>query len=124
MCKHVLFPLSFVFNIRTIRLYLLQTFLVDLHGHLRGNLGSFLITLNAHQRYELKLTLFYFFKCLFYLLIYLAVPGLSCSTWDFQSSLQHSGALVAACELFVVECGLWFQDQRLVWAHCIKNSQS
>lgn len=35
-----------------------------------------------------------------------AAPGLSCSTWDFQASLQHTAALVAVCELLVVECGL------------------
>lgn len=58
-----------------------------------------------HLEYEFKLTLFYFLK-IFILFIHLAAPGLSCSTWDFQSSLQHTGALVAVCELLAVECGL------------------
>ena len=30
------------------------------------------------------------------LFIYLAVLGLSCGTWDLQSSLQHVGSLVPA----------------------------
>lgn len=33
----------------------------------------------------------------FKIFIYLAVPGLSCGTWDVQSSLQHAGSLVEAC---------------------------
>ena len=34
-----------------------------------------------------------------YLFIYLAVPGLSCSTWDLRVSLWHVGYLAVACEL-------------------------
>ena len=41
-----------------------------------------------------------------YLLIYLAVPGLNCSTQDLGSSLWHAGSLVAACELLVASCGI------------------
>ena len=37
--------------------------------------------------------------------INLAAPGLSCSTWDLRSSLQHEGFLVAACGIF--SCGMW-----------------
>ena len=38
-------------------------------------------------------------QCLFcYLMfIYLAALGLSCSTWDLCSSLQHARSLVEAC---------------------------
>ena len=38
--------------------------------------------------------------------IYLAGPGLSCSTWDHQSSMRHAGSLVAAYELLVAACGI------------------
>ena len=34
--------------------------------------------------------------------MYLAVLGLSCSMWDLQSSFQHTGSLVVACEIFLV----------------------
>ena len=34
---------------------------------------------------------FFFFYFLKYLFIYLATPGLNCSMWDLQSSLQHTG---------------------------------
>ena len=45
-----------------------------------------------------------------YLFIYLAVPGLSCSTQDlFQ--LQHVESLVVAHGLLVVACGIQFPDQ-------------
>ena len=33
--------------------------------------------------------------------IYLGAQGLSCSTQDLQSWLQHAGSLVVACELLV-----------------------
>ena len=35
----------------------------------------------------------------FFLNVYLAVPGLSCGTWDLRSSLEHAGSLVVACEV-------------------------
>ena len=38
-----------------------------------------------------------FFNYYYYLIIHLAVLGLSWGTWDLQSSLRHSGSLVAAC---------------------------
>ena len=38
------------------------------------------------------------------LFMYLAVLGLSCGTWDLQSSLQHVGSLVPEFELLVVAC--------------------
>ena len=34
--------------------------------------------------------------------LFLAVPGLSCGTWDLRSSLQ--GSLVSTCKLLVVAC--------------------
>ena len=40
----------------------------------------------------------------YYLFIYLTVPGLSCSRWDLQSSLEQAG-------LFTVACEIWFPDQ-------------
>ena len=30
---------------------------------------------------------------------FLAVPALSCDTWDLWSSLQHAWSLIVACEL-------------------------
>ena len=45
-------------------------------------------------------TVLYFFLRI--LLIYLAVLGLSCGTWDVWSSLQQPGSLVSACELLAV----------------------
>ena len=47
---------------------------------------------------------FFFFNI--YVSLYLAVPGLSCSTWDLQSSLWHLGSLVVAFELLVAVCKL------------------
>ena len=41
-----------------------------------------------------------------FLFTYLAVLGLNCSTQDLQSSLQHAGSLVSACELLVAACGI------------------
>ena len=52
-----------------------------------------------------------FFKIFILLIIYLAVLGLSCSTGDLQSSLQHVRSLVAACELLVAACGIQFPNQ-------------
>ena len=34
----------------------------------------------------------------------LAALGLSCTMGDLQSSLQHAGSLVVACELLVAAC--------------------
>ena len=42
----------------------------------------------------------------FIYLIYLAVPGLSGSTWSLGSSLWHVGSLAVACELLVATCGI------------------
>lgn len=42
--------------------------------------------------------------------IYLAESDLGCGTRDLLSSLQHVESLVAACELLVVECGIWFPN--------------
>ena len=42
---------------------------------------------------------------------YVAVLCLSCGTQDFRSSLRHVGSLLAACEVLVVACGIWFPDQ-------------
>ena len=39
---------------------------------------------------------YYYFKNVF---IYLAVPGLTCSTWDLPSSLWHVGSLVGMRDL-------------------------
>ena len=39
---------------------------------------------------------------IFFLNIFLAVPGLSCGTQDLQSSLQLVGPLVVACGIFLV----------------------
>ena len=47
----------------------------------------------------------------FIYLIYLAVPGLSGSTWSLGSSLWHVGSLAVACELLVATCGIQFPDQ-------------
>ena len=37
---------------------------------------------------------------------YLAVPGLSCDTWDLQASLRHAESLIVACKLLVTACGI------------------
>ena len=37
--------------------------------------------------------------------------GLSCSTWDLQSSLGHGESLVVECKLLVAECGILFPDK-------------
>ena len=42
-----------------------------------------------------------------------AVPGLSCGTWDLQSSLWHARYLVVACKLLVAARGIQFLDQGL-----------
>ena len=39
-------------------------------------------------------------------IIYLATPGLSCGTWDLQSSLWHAESLVVACKLLVRTYGI------------------
>ena len=43
---------------------------------------------------------------------FLALPGLSCNTLDYQSSLWHMGFLVAACTIFSgimqsLSCDMW-----------------
>ena len=43
------------------------------------------------------LVLFYIY--IVYLFIYLTMPGLSCSRWDLQSSLEHAGLFIVACEI-------------------------
>ena len=50
---------------------------------------------------------------LYLILIYLAALGLSCSTWDRQSLLQHAGSSVTACEPLIEACGIQFPDQGL-----------
>ena len=59
-----------------------------------------------------------------FLFIYLAVLGLSCSMQNRQSSLQHAGSLVLACEHLVAACGIKFPDQGLNlgplrWEHVV-----
>ena len=70
---------------------------------------------------------FFFFFCFstkeILLLIYLALPGLSCSTWDLSSSLWHAGFLVAACDL-VAACGTYFLDQGSNLGPCIESMES
>ena len=39
------------------------------------------------------------FLCIYNLFIYLTVPDLSCSRWDLQSSLEHAGLFIVACEI-------------------------
>ena len=46
------------------------------------------------------------------LFFFLALPGLSCNTLDYQSSLWHMGFLVAACTIFSgimqsLSCDMW-----------------
>ena len=38
----------------------------------------------------------------FLIFIYLAALGLSCGTWDLQSSLLHAESFVKACKIFLV----------------------
>ena len=45
---------------------------------------------SSHQEGRERAELFFFFNIYLHLLIYLAVPGLSCSRRDLQSSLQHA----------------------------------
>ena len=57
-----------------------------------------------------------------YLFIYLSSLSLTCSSQDLWFSLQHTGHLVAMCELLVVACGIQFPDQGsnpgpLHWEH-------
>ena len=33
------------------------------------------------------------------------------ATWDLQSLLWHAGHLVAAGEILIAACGIWFPDQ-------------
>ena len=42
------------------------------------------------------------FLCLFLIFIYLATPGLICSTWDLQSSFQLVGSLAAECRYIYI----------------------
>ena len=48
----------------------------------------------------------WFYKKIFIYVFILVVLGISGSTWDLQSSLQHAGSLVTAC-------GIQFPDQGL-----------
>ena len=55
------------------------------------------------------------------------MPGLSCSTQDLQSSLQHVESLVVACKLLVVAWGIQFPNQGsnpgpLHWEHRVLAS--
>lgn len=49
-------------------------------------------------------------------IFYLSVPVLSCGTKDLQSSLEHVGSVVGACELLFVACGIQFSGS------CIENT--
>ena len=40
----------------------------------------------------LSVVLIFLTFCFKYLFVYLAVPGLSCSTWDLQHLLRHTGS--------------------------------
>ena len=56
------------------------------------------------------------FLCLFLIFIYLATPGLICSTWDLQSSFQLVGSLAAECRyiyIYIAPHGIYFPDQGL-----------
>ena len=51
---------------------------------------------------------FFVLFCFFLMFIYLALPGLSCGTWDLQSSLQHAGFSVEFCKLsYRMWDGMW-----------------
>ena len=51
------------------------------------------------------------FKIYIYFIYFLAVSGLSCSTWNLGSSLQHAGSFTVAYELLVAAHGILFPDQ-------------
>ena len=53
----------------------------------------------------------YHLKYIFISFICLAVSGLSCSTWNLGSSLQHAGSFTVAYELLVAAHGILFPDQ-------------
>ena len=64
-----------------------------------------------------------------HIFIYLAVPGLGGSMWDFQSSFWHSVSLVAACELLIAAYGIQFPDwgsvaDLLHWEHRVLATRS
>ena len=46
-----------------------------------------------------------------FIVIYLAVPGLSYGMWYLWSSLWHAGSLVVACKLLAAPCGIRFPNQ-------------
>ena len=52
--------------------------------------------------FGLQLVFVFFFSSL----IYLTASGLSCSMWDLQTLLWHSGSLVAACEPLAAAYGV------------------
>ena len=57
-------------------------------------------------------------------IIYLAVPGLSCTMWDLQSSLRHARSLVLACELLVGHVGSSSLTRNRTWAPYTGSVQS
>ena len=72
-------------------------------------------SLNSHVAQDVYHVLsFYGFLKIFYL----SVPVLSCGTRDLQSSLEHVGSVVVACELLFVACGIQFSGS------CIENTES
>ena len=55
----------------------------------------------------------------FLIFIYLGALGLSCGTWDLQSSLLHAESLVKACKIFLVAiCVLLVVACELLVAAC------
>ena len=49
----------------------------------------------------------------------MAMPGLSCSTWDLQSSLLHAGSLFAACGIYFFHQGS--NPGPLHWEHRVSH---
>ena len=87
--------------------------------HLAKALAIFLIFISNKVLFSLSfyfqflISTFISFCCCEYLFIYPAVPGLSCSMQDLQTSLQHEGSLTVACEHLIAACGFQLPDQGL-----------
>ena len=62
-----------------------------------GAQGGLISTVRTIPRDGIAMGTLYhcFFKV--FILFYPSAPGLSCSTWDLRSSLQHAGSLAVAC---------------------------
>ena len=79
-----------------------------IHSSIDEHLGCFHVldivnnaamNVGVHMSFLITTLSFFFFN---YFFLSLAPPGLSCSTWDLQSSLWHGGSLfVAACKFLV-----------------------